>query len=116
MYQSQQLYGQPAYRPGCGCFGGAGYTQPQVVPDPYAYDQYGQYNQYGQYPGVGLTTSVVTPAGIGAPIVPQVGVMPGPVYPNPVETNALYHSRTIQAPPIVNKAVVAPPACKTIFI
>lgn len=79
------------------------------MPQPYGYDQY----QYGQYPGTALTTSIVTPVGVGVPpVAPPVGmVAPMGIPPNPVD-GGIYTSRTIQAPPIYNKAVVAPPACK----
>ena len=104
----------------CGCFG---YTTAPTVPQGYGYEQYNQYdpyNQYNQYANpyasqygnqygqVGLATSVVAPVNV-PPVAPM---MPGGPMMNPAVTqaDALYQSRTIQAPPIVNKAVINPPA------
>ena len=105
MYQSQAV----PMRTGCfGCYGGFNTGNVQ----PYGYDQYNQYNQYGQYgqyPGAALTTSVVAPVNVGqVPLIPSnVGMLP----PNPMDVQGIYTSRTIQAPPVINKAVVAVPAC-----
>lgn len=111
MYQSQVYGAQPGC---CGCFGG---YNAQVVPQGYGYDpynQYNQYNQYGQaydpYSQAALTTSIVAPVNLTP--VPTMNPMTPMVNPMVGQVNDLYQSRTIQAPPIINKAVVNPPASK----
>lgn len=106
MYQSQVYNNRP------GCFGCFGYSNAPVVPQGYGYDQYN--NPYNPYGNVGLATSVVAPVNVpGVPMMPPVAPMMNPMLG---QVDSLYQSRTIQAPPVINKAVVNPPASRTIII
>lgn len=104
MYQSQAYQSYPASTGCCGCFGGG--MNAQVLPQGYGYDQYNQV--YDPYSKAALATSLVAPVNLTS-----VAAMPPQVYGNQmVGTNDLYQSRTIQAPPVYNKAVVNTPASK----